>query len=316
MSELRAVLPHPDAAACRDAVDRYARAAKDAGDPRPIGMLRAGAMGDLLLRPWQQRPSVTAHLTVVAPLTALTPAGFLAAGSPVPAAFAGSEPPATAPDAPAPVVEVDGEPITAAHLRELLAQLDAAGVRAPAGGSLELAVTDATGTLLALTTPGEAARLARRGCTAHPDTAARPDAAAHPDTPDAPGRACGCPVLGVPGPVDRYRPSAAQQRFLTARDRTCRHPGCTAPAARADLDHVIPHAHGGETSCDNLCCLCRRHHRLKTFAPGWTHTTSDDGVLTVITPTGVTRISRPPGYRVLTGPPAPPPEPDEDPPPF
>ncbi|MDP5182273.1 hypothetical protein QOZ88_06455 [Blastococcus sp. BMG 814] len=46
---------------------------------------------------------------------------------------------------------------------------------------------------------------------------------------------------------------------------------------------------------------------------------SDDGVLTVITPTGVTRTTRPPGYRVLTTPPEPPPEPadpDDDPPPF
>ncbi|MDK3255335.1 hypothetical protein [Blastococcus capsensis] len=60
-------------------------------------------------------------------------------------------------------------------------------------------------------------------------------------------------------------------------------------------------------------------HRLKTFAPGWQHTMSDDGVLTVITPSGVTRISRPPGFRVLTGPPEPPPpppDPADDPPPF
>ncbi|MGY2076652.1 HNH endonuclease signature motif containing protein, partial [Blastococcus sp. SYSU DS0828] len=132
-----------------------------------------------------------------------------------------------------------------------------------------------------------------------------------------PDRSCGCPLLGPPGPVDRYRPSAAQQRFLATRDRTCRHPGCTVPAGWADLDHVIPHADGGATACENLCCLCRHHHRLKTFAPGWTHTLSDDGVLTVITPTGVTRTTRPPGYRVLTAPPQPPPPPPaEDPPPF
>ncbi|MGY2063937.1 DUF222 domain-containing protein [Blastococcus sp. SYSU DS0619] len=303
MSEFRALMPHPEARACRDTVDRHARAAKDAGDLRPIGMLRAGAAADLMLRPWQEQPSVTAQLTVVAPLGALTPARLLAAGAPLPAEFTVA---GASPGTPAPVGVVDGEPITAAHLRELLTALDAAGVRAPAGGRLEIAITDATGALLALTTPGEAARLARRGC---------PD---HPDHPDGNG-GCGCPVLGVPGPVDRYRPSATQQRFLRDRDRTCRHPGCTAPAARTDLDHVLPHADGGETACDNLCCLCRRHHRLKTFAPGWQHTMSDDGVLTVITPSGVTRTSRPPGYRVLSEPPRPPkpdPEPAEDPPPF
>jgi hypothetical protein len=43
---------------------------------------------------------------------------------------------------------------------------------------------------------------------------------------------------------------------------------------------------------------------------------SDDGVLTVITPSGVTRISLPPGYRVLSEPPQPLPDPADDPPPF
>ncbi|WP_147252022.1 HNH endonuclease signature motif containing protein [Blastococcus sp. TF02-9] len=119
--------------------------------------------------------------------------------------------------------------------------------------------------------------------------------------------------------VDRYTPSGGQRRFLTTRDRTCRHPGCHVSAGWADLDHVIPHGAGGATDCANLCCLCRRHHRLKTHADGWTHTLSDDGVLTVITPSGVTRVTRPPGWRVLTESPDPPVESApviEDPPPF
>ncbi|MGY1836447.1 DUF222 domain-containing protein [Blastococcus sp. SYSU DS0510] len=315
MSELRALLPHPDARACRAAVDAHARAAKEAGDERPIGMLRAGALADLLLRPWQDAPAVTAQLTVIAPLGALTPAGFLATGSPLPAAFTA---PGTQAGMPAPVGEVDGEPITATHLRELLAQLDACTLQAPPGGSLDIAITDATGALLAVTGRAELARLARDGCPDHPTDLDHPDAA------------CGCPLLGPPPAVDRYRPSAAQQRFLRVRDRTCRHPGCTVPAGWADLDHVLPHADGGQTTCHNLCCLCRRHHRLKTFAPGWTHTLDDDGVLTVTTPSGVTRTTRPPGHHVLTQPPGPPPdpdpgpdpepdeelEPDDDPPPF
>ncbi|MCF6510164.1 HNH endonuclease, partial [Blastococcus sp. MG754426] len=138
-----------------------------------------------------------------------------------------------------------------------------------------------------------------------------------------PEQSCACPLLGPPAAADGYRPSTGQQRFLRLRDRTCRHPGCGVPAGWADLDHVIAHSQGGATACENLCCLCRRHHRLKTFAPGWTHTISDDGVLTVTTPTGVTRTTRPPGYRVLTTPPQPPPDPadrtpdpDDDPPPF
>jgi hypothetical protein len=77
-----------------------------------------------------------------------------------------------------------------------------------------------------------------------------------------------------------------------------------------------------------LCCLCRRHHRLKTFARGWVHAMTADGVLTVTTPSGVTRTSRPPGTdrpgllltgpRVLAGPPPSQPvyDPADDPPPF
>jgi hypothetical protein len=127
-------------------------------------------------------------------------------------------------------------------------------------------------------------------------------------------------VLDRPPEVDRYEPTPAQRRFVTTRDRTCRHPGCGNRAGWADLDHVIPHACGGPTACENLCCLCRRHHRLKTHARGWRFRMTDDGVLSVTTPTGITRITRPPGQIDCaiaaaaaahpTGPP------DDDPPPF
>jgi hypothetical protein len=178
---------------------------------------------------------------------------------------------------------VDGQPITAGHLRALLEQLDAlcpGGLQAPAGGTLEVALVDpVSGALRATVTRTELDRLVRRGC------------------PDHPGAECRCPVLDRPPTVDRYRPTAGQHRFVTTRDRTCRHPGCRNDAAWADLDHVVPHATGGETACANLCCLCRRHHRLKTHAPGWSFAMSADGVLTVTTPSGVTRTTRPPGYR-------------------
>jgi hypothetical protein len=125
-------------------------------------------------------------------------------------------------------------------------------------------------------------------------------------------------VLDRPAPVDRYRHSPAQERFVRTRDRTCRHPGCTGRAAWADLDHVAPHDDGGPTDCGNLCCLCRRHHRLKTHARGWRYAMTTDGVLSVTTPGGVTRITRPPGWRAHAdepphriSPPA-----FEDPPPF
>nr|CAA9317192.1 MAG: hypothetical protein AVDCRST_MAG46-589 [uncultured Nocardioidaceae bacterium] len=294
MSELSMLMSHHDAVACRKTLDGHARGAQMAGDRRPIGMLRVGAGIDLMLRPWQEQPPVTAHVTVVAPLGALTVGAFLDSGAAPPPAFVrgpGAEP----------VGEVDGEAITAAHLRELLEQLDAlcpGGLQAPAGGTLDIAVIDSCGRLLAVTGRRELERLAARGCTAHP------------------GSPCGCPVLSAPPAVDRYTPSAAQRRFLVTRDRTCRHPGCSVSAGWADLDHVLAHGGGGATDCSNLCCLCRRHHRLKTHADGWTHTMSDDGVLTVIAPSGVTRVTRPPGRRVLVEPPGPPPPAVEDPPPF
>ena len=302
MSELAVELPAPVAAACWSTIDELAWMRKNDGDARPIGQLRALTHAELLLRPWDEsRPPVTAVLTVTAPLPSLCP--------PVPAG-----------DGERPVAqeagEVGGQPITAAHVRELLTQLDAVcpgGLQPPTAGSLTVAVTDADGRLLATTTRPELERLARRGCLAHPDRVA-----AEPGELPAGRR---CTVLDRPPAVDRYRPTPAQQRFTKTRARTCRQPGCGQPVGRVDLDHVRAHADGGPTDCDNLCCLCRRHHRLKTHAPGWRFVLLPHGVLRVTTPSGVTRSTRPPGLRdrieqrALPAPP-PPPVPTEEPPPF
>ncbi|TFV48987.1 HNH endonuclease signature motif containing protein [Blastococcus sp. TF02A_35] len=271
MAELSVFLPRPLAAAVRDTIDRYARIAK-ADDPSlPLGELRVSALADLVLRPWDtSRPPVTAHLTVLAPLPADADTDAGAGAAPA---------------------EVDGQPITVPQLRALLEHLEwllPGGVRAPAGGSLDLALVDPrTGDLRATATAAQLERLVRRGCPSHPQGG------------------CRCSVLGGPPVTDRYRPSVAQRRFVTMRDRTCRYPGCGNHAGWADLDHVVPHGEGGETSCENLCCLCRRHHRLKTFAPGWRFEMSPDGALAVTTPSGVTRTTRPPGHWAAMGYPAP-----------
>ncbi|MGY1831511.1 HNH endonuclease signature motif containing protein, partial [Geodermatophilus sp. SYSU D01180] len=257
------------------------------GDPRPIGQLRTLVYADLLQRPWETgRPPVTAHLQVIAPLGALTGRSTEAGA-------------------------VDGLPITAAHLRELLTQLDALGLRAPDGGTVTLTLVDDDGTLRATSTLDQLGRLAGRGCPDHPDT----------DTDTA----CECAVLDRPEPTDAYQPSAAQQRFVHTRDRTCRFPTCGQRVGWADADHVVPHAHGGTTDCADLCCLCRSHHRLKTFTRGWRFRMSADGVLAVTTPSGITRTTRPPGTRPPPARPDPPPvdpgppppvDPADDPPPF
>jgi Domain of unknown function (DUF222)/HNH endonuclease len=175
--------------------------------------------------------------------------------------------------------EVNGLPVTIGRLRALLAELDALGLRTPEGGSVTLALTDDDGALRATTTLDRLRRFARRGC------------------PDHSGDACGCAVLDRPAEVDRHDPSPGQQAFIHTRDRTCRFPACGQRVGWADADHVVPHAHGGATDCANLCCLCRSHHRLKTFARGWRFSMSDDGVLSVTTPSGITRTTRPPGMR-------------------
>ena len=58
------------------------------------------------------------------------------------------------------------------------------------------------------------------------------------------------------------------------RDGHCVFPGCTVDARTCDQDHMTPYVDlddggpPGQTSVENLACLCRRHHRLKTFT-GW-----------------------------------------------
>lgn len=257
MAEVVHTTTAPVAAAIVDMADRCARMAKADGDERPLGQLRSAVLADLSLRPWDtSRPPVTAHLTVLAPLPTLQ-------------------------QRPGWVAEVQGEPITAAHVRELLESLDSlgpGGLRTPAGGSVTVGVCDPeSGELRATATLQELRRIDRRGCRDHPD------------------QSCACPVLDRPPPIDGYTPALGQKRWLRTRDRTCRHPGCSNDAEWADLDHVIPHAKGGATDCDNLCCLCRRHHRVKTHAPGWSFVLDADGTLSVTTPTGVTRSTRPLG---------------------
>ena len=265
------------AAAMFDAIDRYAWMRKKDGDDRPINVIRAEVHEALVLRPWQNFPAVTARLDLAASLGALRP------DVPVPGRAA-------------PTATVHGMPITAAHLRRLLGELSAYGLAAPVGGELHLALVDVNGRLRATLTPAELAGLARKGCPEHPDA----DAGAM--------GGCSCAVLDMPPPTTRYRPTPAQRRFVSTRDRTCRWPGCGNPAGWADHDHVVPHADGGETDCRNLCCLCRHHHQVKTKDRSWRFVLDDDGTLHVTTPSGVTRSTRPPGLD--------PPDPVDDVPPF
>jgi Domain of unknown function (DUF222) len=97
------------------------------------------------------------------------------------------------------------------------------------------------------------------------------------------------PRLRAEPPVEadptRRHPGAALTRWIIARDRTCRAPGCTTPARSCDIDHTIDHVAGGLTTHDNLGLLCRHHHRLKHEA-GWTLTQPTPGRFEWRSPTG------------------------------
>src|SRR3954451_20789891 len=55
--------------------------------------------------------------------------------------------------------------------------------------------------------------------------------------------------------------SRNQRLALAARDGGCSFPGCDRPAAWTEVHHVIEWIKAGGTDLDNMCLLCRFHHR-------------------------------------------------------
>lgn len=158
-----------------------------------------------------------------------------------------------------------------------------------AGGGLadrpRIALVDAlTGALVALTDLPELRRTGHCGAAA---CRRAPQRCTH----DLSGR----PGLGAPGPTDGYRPGAVLDRFVRARDRRCRFPGCRRPVAAGELDHCVPYPEG-PTSATNLGGFCVGNHRGKHQAPDWSYELAADGVLTVTTPTGLTASTAPPPF--------------------
>ncbi|UUZ46110.1 hypothetical protein LP422_09950 [Janibacter limosus] len=85
--------------------------------------------------------------------------------------------------------------------------------------------------------------------------------------------------------------SGVLRQLVELRDATCRVPFCGAPIR--DIDHVRPHARGGETSAANAMSDCRGHNPVKE-APGWRAEVTSTGLdpgggpheVTLTTPTG------------------------------
>jgi hypothetical protein len=193
---------------------------------------------------------------------------------------------------------VDPGEAAAARLAGLL------GLRTIAGTALarlpQIAIVEElSGQLLALTS---AAGIRRAATCGHP--ACRTGCRRCTHQPSGPGLGSLPDTLG-------YSPSKPLGAFVRARDRRCRFPGCRAAAIRCDLDHAMPWP-AGPTSADNLCCLCRHHHRLSHQAPGWRMRLLPDGGLEWTTPGGDRITTHPPAYGTDDHPPpkpAPPPPP-------
>jgi hypothetical protein len=273
------------------------------GHPVPAVVVRelAHALG-LLPRPEQPAEPITAELTTAEPSfvqpTTVEPGAAEPAGTePANTEPANTEPANTRPANARPAharpasgggagrvaaEELSASEAAAARLADLL------GIRTTAGTALarlpQIAVVhEISGQLLALTS---AAQIRRTATCRRPDCRTGVTPCTHPA--DGPG-------LGPPPATPGYAPSTALQRFVRARDRRCRFPGCRARAIRCDLDHNTPWP-AGATSAGNLCCLCRHHHRLRHQAPGWTMRRLPDGGLQWTTPGGERITTHPPRY--------------------
>jgi hypothetical protein len=264
-------LPPQRAAAAFERVDAVARGIKQAGDARTLDQLRADVLLDLLQGVEPQAAPIGRQgvVELLVPLATLTGQGQ------DPGLLAGYG------------------PVVADIARQVAAQRAAQAERDSAV-QWRYRVYDEAGTLLH-----------------HGVTRARP----HHDCPSAPGDGAvsgsrspepygsqptdmhGPAHTGSPAPTLQPRrpcppsqtdtrarfPTAEVRRWITARDVTCRAPGCTAPARSCDVDHTEDHSQGGRTWHANLGLLCRHHHRLK-HEGGHDLIQAEPGVFAWITP--------------------------------
>jgi hypothetical protein len=89
--------------------------------------------------------------------------------------------------------------------------------------------------------------------------------------------------------------SPALARHIRLRDRTCRQPGCSRSADKAEIDHTVRHADGGVTAVDNTTALCRKHNLMRQRS-GWDSRQPLPGTLVFHTPANRTHITTPEPY--------------------
>ena len=100
--------------------------------------------------------------------------------------------------------------------------------------------------------------------------------------------------LNTPLTAQGYQVPDLVREQVILRDRTCVFPWCTRPARGCDVDHVVEYDHAAElqgrpqpgpTTTDNLACLCRFHHRLKTHS-AWRYEMISPGAFLWTSPHG------------------------------
>ncbi|WP_138759923.1 HNH endonuclease signature motif containing protein [Modestobacter altitudinis] len=278
-------LPLPVLRAVEDALRQYADAAYTPDDPRTRQQRMVDCLIDLVLRPGAHGLApVQAQLTIIATIQTLL-------GGDDPGVISGDVVPADTVRALARALGLlpadETTDATAGDVATLLGTRDLRDTALAHRPHIGL-VDELTSQLLALT--------------------------------DATGLRAGH-ALGPPPATDAYTPTDPLTRFVQHRDRRCRFPGCRRTAQRCDTHHLTRWP-DGDTSAENLCCLCRHHHRLVHQAPGWQLHALQHGALRFTTPTGQVLITRParpgddePPPRTISPAPQTRP-PDDDPPPF
>ncbi|HEY0951537.1 MAG TPA: hypothetical protein VGD85_15170, partial [Nocardioides sp.] len=79
------------------------------------------------------------------------------------------------------------------------------------------------------------------------------------------------PVLDIAGlaPVDAYEIPERHRRAVHLMTPADTFPFASCTTRSMQVDHTIPHAHGGVSGIGNYGPMTLHHHRVKTHAPGW-----------------------------------------------